>query len=144
VIKKATVFKKESIMIEKSKGAQMDGIDGAYQNALGAGVLDLKQGRREQHHIQTRMFFDQKPTKREILWLHDPALTAPIEVHAVVEDMLAALPNYMRQDYTLAIAPFTISVGKCAILQDASGTRICILERTRATRTPRAGADVLA
>ena len=71
--------------------------------------------------------------EREILWLRDPALPSPIDVHAVVvvADVLSALPIYIQQNYTLAIAPFTISVGKGAVVQDASGTRIYLLERAR-------------
>lgn len=122
-------------MVEKSKGVQMDSPDGTYQNDSETDVLDLKQVRREQQHISARMLFPKLSAETEVLWLHDPALTAPIDVHVVVEDMLAALPTYMRQDYTLAIAPFRVSRGRCAILQDASGTRICIFEKTRTGRT---------
>jgi hypothetical protein len=76
---------------------------------------------------------------REVLWLSDPTFPAPIDVHAVamIADVLSVLPIYLQQDYTMVIAPFTIRVGRWAVIQDASGIRICLLERARVLRTVR-------
>lgn len=64
----------------------------------------------------------------EILLLSDPHLSSQIDVHCVIEDSLAALPQYTRLGYTVAIAPFEVSSGRCAILQDERGVRICVFE----------------
>jgi hypothetical protein len=52
-----------------------------------------------------------------------------VDIHYLVEDKLSALPAYLRQGYSIAIEPFPTDDGKCAVLQDAHGTRLGILER---------------
>lgn len=69
-------------------------------------------------------------SRSEVFFLGDPALSERIEVHAVIEDALASLPRYLEQDYSIVIEPFETSEGRCAILQDALGNRLCIFERT--------------
>lgn len=64
-----------------------------------------------------------------VFLLGDPALQERIEVHAMIEDTLAALPRYLLQDYSIAIEPFPTSQGKCVVLQDMQGNRLCILDR---------------
>jgi hypothetical protein len=64
-----------------------------------------------------------------VLFLEDSARLRRIEVHAVIEDTLAALPRYLRQDYSIAIEPFATSQGRCVVLQDMQGNRLCILDR---------------
>ncbi len=58
-------------------------------------------------------------------------LTLPddVEIHYIVEDKLSALPDYLHQGYSIAIEPFSTDDGMCAVLQDAHGTRLGILER---------------
>lgn len=67
--------------------------------------------------------------RRGVLFLGDSTLPERIEVHAVVEDTLASLPRYLLQDYSIVIEPFATSQGRCAVLQDLEGNRLCILER---------------
>lgn len=67
--------------------------------------------------------------RRSVLLLGDSTLPQRIEVHAVVEDTLTSLPLYLRQDYSIVIEPFATSQGRCAVLQDLEGNRLCILER---------------
>lgn len=105
-----------------------------------ANPLELTWVGREKQSIEARLL--QSKQGREILWLNDPALPAPIDVHAVVvvAGVFSAIPTYLQQGYTLAIAPFTVSVGRGAVVQSAAGTRICLLERSRvlASRLPEA------
>lgn len=58
-----------------------------------------------------------------------PDLPENADIHYLVEDTLEALPRYIHQGYSLAIAPFSTDSGMCAVLQDEEGTRIGILER---------------
>lgn len=69
-----------------------------------------------------------------VLWLSDPAFPAPTDVHRVimVENLRSALQACLRREYTLAIEPVTTHAGTAAIIQDASGTRLCVLEKTEA------------
>lgn len=73
------------------------------------------------HHIEIR-------SRAEVLFLGDPALSERIEVHAVIEDALASLPRYLERDYSIVVEPFETSQGRCAILQDSLGNRLCIFE----------------
>lgn len=65
----------------------------------------------------------------EVILLDDPLLSSQVDVHCVVEDTIASLPQYTRLGYTIAVEPFDVDAGRCAILQDARGVRICIFEK---------------
>jgi predicted enzyme related to lactoylglutathione lyase len=52
-----------------------------------------------------------------------------MDIHYLVEDVLSALPKYIRQGYSIAVEPFSTEEGKCVVLQDPQGTRLGILER---------------
>ena len=65
----------------------------------------------------------------DILLLSDSAQTSQVEAHFVVEDVISALPAYIEQGYTIAVEPFDITIGKCAVIQDAAGTRICVFDK---------------
>ena len=71
----------------------------------------------------------------EVILLDDPLLPFQIDVHCVIEDTISSLPHYTRLGYTIAIEPFDVKTGKCAILQDARGVRICIFEEILASIT---------
>jgi hypothetical protein len=113
----------------------------AYHHAFEASVDDLKPVGREKQNIAER--FGCPEQKRKVLWLSDPMLPAPIDVHTVVvvENVHSACPSCMQQGYTIVVEPFDISLGKCVIIQDAAGIRICLLERTNASRSSKAARD---
>jgi len=67
----------------------------------------------------------------EVFVLSDSLLTCQIEFHRVIEDTLSALPRYIHRGYTLVIEPFRVSAGRCAVIQDSCGTRICLFEKSR-------------
>jgi hypothetical protein len=71
--------------------------------------------------------------RSQVLFLGDPALSERIEVHTLVEDTLTSLPWYLRQEYSIAIEPFATSQGRCVVLQDLQGSRLCILDRATAS-----------
>lgn len=74
--------------------------------------------------------------RSEVLFLGDPVLMERIEVHAVIEDVLTSLPRYLEQDYSIVIEPFETSQGRCAVLQDSLGNRLCIFDRTDSSVSP--------
>lgn len=70
----------------------------------------------------------------QVFWLCAPGLSEPIDVHAVKEGALSTLPAYVQRDYTIAIAPFDFGGNKCAVLQDACGRRLCLIEKGNSAR----------
>lgn len=58
-----------------------------------------------------------------------PTLPEDMDIHYMIEDKLSALPKYLHHGYSIAVEPFTTEDGRCAVLQDPSGTRLGILER---------------
>lgn len=65
-----------------------------------------------------------------LLLISDPDLPGQLEIYNVVEDMISTLQAYVHQDCTIAVEPFDSRIGKCAVIQDAFGTRFRILEKT--------------
>jgi hypothetical protein len=64
-----------------------------------------------------------------IFWVNGPMHVGRVDVHSIVEDLISALPRYIHQGYSIAVEPFFLGRGKCAVIQDATGQRIGILER---------------
>jgi hypothetical protein len=60
----------------------------------------------------------------------NPMFPEGVDIHYFVEDELSALPEYLRQGYSIAIEPFPTEEGQCTVLQDERGNRLGILERT--------------
>ena len=119
-------------MFPTYQGARREGKDRRDPQERPASVVDLPWTRRSRQ----RVFLPGRFPVREaiILWLRDPGLPAPTDVHGVVvvEDLLSALRVALWQGYTLAVEPVAVTVGTCAIIQDSFGLRLCLLEPTRA------------
>jgi hypothetical protein len=119
------MFTASQYTIQKSK-ARADNHDSAVP------ARGLKwTGRGSQNIVPTACTPEQELA---VLWLSDPAFPTPTDVHRVitVENLRSALQACLRQSYTLAIEPVTTHAGTAAIIQDASGTRLCVLEKTGA------------
>ncbi len=52
----------------------------------------------------------------------------------LVENVIAAVANYTAQGCRVLVEPFDIAIGKCAVIADPFGTRLCILDMTKGTR----------
>lgn len=103
-------------------------------------ICSLKPVRGAEKSFLTRSSFSE--CDMDILLLSDAAQTSQVEAHFVVEDVISALPSYIQQGYTIAVEPFDIAIGKCAVIQDTFGTRICIFDKTNAfLMSDLAGAD---
>ena len=70
----------------------------------------------------------------EIVLHNDPNLPSPVEVHYLVDDVVAAVAEYTAQGCAMLVEPFDITIGKCAVIQDPFGTRLCILDMTKGAR----------
>src|SRR5579883_1346549 len=100
----------------------------------------LKPVRRSERNLLPEASFSEYDM--DILLLSDSAQTSQVEAHFVVEDVISALPSYIQQGYTIAVEPFDTVMGKCAVIQDMLGTRICIFDKTNTfVMADRLGAD---
>jgi len=73
-------------------------------------------------------------TDAEIVLHSDPNIPSSVEVHYLVDDVVAAVAHYAAEGCNVLVAPFDIAVGKCAVIRDPFGTRLCILDLTKGLR----------
>jgi lactoylglutathione lyase len=73
-------------------------------------------------------------TDAEIVLHRDPGIPSSVEVHYLVDDVVAAVAHYEEYGCHIPVAPFDITIGKCAVIQDPFGTRLCILDLTKGLR----------
>lgn len=71
----------------------------------------------------------------EIVLHSDPDIPSSVEVHYLVEDVVTAVTNYTAQGCHVLVEPFDITIGKCAVISDPFGTRLCILDMTKGPRS---------
>jgi predicted enzyme related to lactoylglutathione lyase len=70
----------------------------------------------------------------EIVLHCDPNIPSSVEVHYLVENVIAAVANYAAQGCRVLVEPFAIAIGKCAVIADPFGTRLCILDMMKGPR----------
>ncbi|HLG65763.1 MAG TPA: VOC family protein [Ktedonosporobacter sp.] len=73
-------------------------------------------------------------TDAEIVLHNDPGIPSSAEVHYLVEDVVAVVQDYSAKGCRVLVEPFDITIGKCAVIQDPFGTRLCILDMTKGPR----------
>jgi lactoylglutathione lyase len=72
----------------------------------------------------------------EIVLHHEKTIPSSVEVHYLVDDVVLAVAHYAEQGCQILVAPFDITIGKCAVISDPFGTRLCILDVTKGLRPP--------
>ena len=70
----------------------------------------------------------------EIVLHSDPGIPSSVEVHYLVDDVVAAVAHYEAEGCSVLVAPFDITIGKCAVIRDPFGIRLCILDLTKGLR----------
>jgi predicted enzyme related to lactoylglutathione lyase len=70
----------------------------------------------------------------EIVLHSDPNIPSSVEVYYLVDDAVAAVEDYTAQGCQVLVFPFDITIGKCAVIKDPFGTRLCILDTTKGMR----------
>lgn len=70
----------------------------------------------------------------EIVLHSNPNIPSSVEVYYLVDDVVAAVAGYAAKGCRVLVEPFDITIGKCAVLQDPFGTRLCILDMTKGSR----------
>src|SRR5262245_55937804 len=78
-------------------------------------------------------------TDAEIVLHRDQGIPSKVEVHYLVDDVVAAVRAFEQQGCRVREAPFDIPIGKCAVNEDPFGTTLCILDMTKGPRGPDAG-----
>jgi len=70
----------------------------------------------------------------EVVLHTDPAIPSAVEVYYLVDEVDAAVARYTEHGCRVLVAPFDITIGKCAVIRDPFGTRLCILDMTKGSR----------
>jgi|HubBroStandDraft_6_1064221.scaffolds.fasta_scaffold64881_4 lactoylglutathione lyase len=71
----------------------------------------------------------------EIVLHSDAAIPSSVEVYYLVDDVVAAVTLFVADGCHVEVAPFDITVGKCAAIKDPFGTRLCLLDLTKGLRS---------
>lgn len=73
-------------------------------------------------------------TDAEIV-LHNRAdIPHKVEVHYLVDDVVAAVGSWAEKGCRVIVQPFDVLVGKCAVIEDPFRTKICLLDLTSGRR----------
>ena len=64
-----------------------------------------------------------------------------VEVHYLVNDVIAAVDACVSQGCEILTPPFDITVGKCTVIRDPFGVRLCLLDLTKGLRPLNLAAD---
>ena len=67
-------------------------------------------------------------TDAEVVLHNNPSIPNKVEVHYLVDDVVAAVESYAEKGCRILEPPFDVLIGKCAVIQDPFGTTICILD----------------
>lgn len=70
----------------------------------------------------------------EVVLHCDDDIPGPVEVHYLVDDVIAAVAAFASQGCEILTPPFDITVGKCAVIRDPFGVRLCMLDLTKGLR----------
>lgn len=69
-------------------------------------------------------------TDAEIVLHSNARIPNKVEVHYLVDDVVAAVTSYAEKGCRILVPPFDVLIGKCAVIQDPFGTTVCILDLT--------------
>ena len=73
-------------------------------------------------------------TDAEIVLHRETTIPSSVEVYYLVDDGGVAVGHCAAQGFQILVAPFDITIGKCAVIKDPFGTRLCILDTTKGHR----------
>jgi len=73
-------------------------------------------------------------TDAEIVLHNSDEIPHKVEVHYLVDDVIAAVKLYAEKGCRVVVPPFDVLIGKCAVIHDPFETTICLLDLTSGTR----------
>ncbi len=92
-------------------------------------VFGLKPVWRDERTGQAGMLFQDSDT--ELVLHNDADIPGPVEVYYLVDNVNAAVQKYTEQGCTIVTEPFDVRIGKCAVIQDPFGIRLCMLDMSK-------------
>jgi lactoylglutathione lyase len=69
-------------------------------------------------------------TDAEIVLHNSAGIPHKVEVHYLVDDVVAAVKTYAEKGCRVLVQPFEVLIGKCAVIEDPFRTTICLLDLT--------------
>ena len=73
-------------------------------------------------------------TDAEIVLHSNADIPHNVEVHYLVDDVVAAVKTCAEKGCRVLVQPFDILIGKCAVIADPFGTSLCLLDMTSGRR----------
>jgi predicted enzyme related to lactoylglutathione lyase len=73
-------------------------------------------------------------TNAEVVLHNNAAIPHKVEVHYLVDNVVAAVKYYAENGCRVLAPPFDVLIGKCAVIQDPFDTTICLLDLTSGKR----------
>src|SRR5271166_3893073 len=102
------------------------GDDVAAAEKFYADVFGLKPLWREDSSVGMRLAEDDT----EIVLHNNAGIPSKVEVHYLVDDVVAAVKRYTEKGCRVLVEPFDVLIGKCAVIEDPFDTTICLLDLT--------------
>ena len=93
-------------------------------------VFGLKPLWREAGSIGMRL----PETDTEVVLHNNANIPNKVEVHYLVDEVVAAVKSYAAKGCRVLVQPFDVLMGKCAVIEDPFGTTICLLDQTSGRR----------
>src|SRR5262245_18819738 len=73
-------------------------------------------------------------TDAELVLHTETDIPSRVEPHYLVDDVVSAVQHFAERGCSVLVVPFDIVIGKCAVIEDPFGTRLCILDMTKGPR----------
>lgn len=73
-------------------------------------------------------------TDAEIVLHKSTEIPHKVEVHYLVDDVVAAVKRYTEKGCRVLVPPFDVLIGKCAVIQDPFETTLCLLDLSSGRR----------
>jgi lactoylglutathione lyase len=73
-------------------------------------------------------------TDAEIVLHNNAGIPNKVEVHYLVDDVVAAVKSYAEKGCRVLVPPFDVLIGKCAVIKDPFDTTICVLDLSSGQR----------
>jgi predicted enzyme related to lactoylglutathione lyase len=67
-------------------------------------------------------------TDAEIVLHNNSQIPNKVEVHYLVNDVIAAVKHYSEKGCSVLVPPFDVLIGKCAVIKDPFETTVCLLD----------------
>ena len=67
-------------------------------------------------------------TDAEVVLHNNTSIPNKVEVHYLVDDVVAAVKRYAEKGCRVLVQPFDVLIGKCAVIKDPFDTTMCLLD----------------